>query len=92
MGAKIQWHSCGEIAAKLVRQGHNKIQDTIYGGRVKSIKWLIFEEEFLKRFIMQRSEDISKQDIYIVNEVLTPKERREKWEKKQKDRWKKRKK
>ena len=62
-------------------KGKIKFSTTYIVGAAERMKWLIFEEEFLKKFLMQKSDDIYKDETYIVDKVLTPEERRERWKK-----------
>ena len=55
-------------------------------GAAKRMQWLIFEKAFLKRFLLQKYEEIYKEGIYTVDEVLTPEERKERWLKQQAER------
>ena len=48
-------------------------------GAAKRMQWLMFEEKFIKKFILQKHEEIYKEGIYAVGEVLTPEESKERW-------------
>ena len=74
------------MVAKLTRERKIEFKTAQMAGVAKRMQWIIFEEAFLKKFLLQKQEEIYREGVYTIDEVLTPEERRTRWKKQQTER------
>ena len=85
-GPKYNGMSVAKWLENWLGKGKIEFKTAQMAGAAKRMQWLMFEEKFIKKFLLQKHEEIYKEGVYAVDEVLTQEERKERWFRQQEER------